>query len=108
MIDGFTHLIENNDDSQRHLEENRNKFESDAQFLLNQMKRGERLTAKTVVQKYGIADRRLRDLENEGKCKKEWKLNEAGKRLYVEYFCEIPRPQTKQNIVNFYQQKLAL
>ena len=66
------------------------------------MLRGERLTAKTVVQKYGIADRRLRDLENEGKCTKSWKLNEQGKRMYVEYYCEIPKEPTKQSAQEFW------
>tara|TARA_R110000868_G_scaffold203901_1_gene451815 strand:+ start:1273 stop:1605 length:333 start_codon:yes stop_codon:yes gene_type:complete len=96
----LTHIRENNDDSERHLSENRSKFETDAMFLLKQMLRGEILTAKTVVQKYSIADRRLRDLENDGKCKKRWKLNEVGKRLYVEYFCEIPKQLTKSDIIS--------
>lgn len=95
----FTHIRENNDDTERHLSENREKFETDAMFLLKQMMRGEVLTAKTVVQKYSIADRRLRDLENEGKCKKRWKLNNEGKRLCVEYYCEIPRPITKSELI---------
>jgi len=103
----IVHDQENNEDSQRHLQENSDKFETDCQFLLKQMLRGERLTAKTVVQKYGIADRRLRDLEIAGKCKKEWKLNEAGKRLYVEYFCEIAKPPTKLQVVaRWTEQKL--
>lgn len=102
------HQRENNEDSEKHLQENHDKFQSDAVFLLHQMLRGERLTAKTVVQKYGIADRRLRDLEIAGKCRKEWVLSESGKRLYVEYFCEIPKPPTKQSVTQFYQQKLAL
>lgn len=96
---GITHDRENSEDTERHLSENREKFETDAQFLLKQMLRGERLTAKTVVQKYGIADRRLRDLEIDGKCKKQWKLNDEGKRMFVEYFCEIPLPPTKQKAI---------
>lgn len=95
----FTHDRENNEDTERHLSENRQKFETDAMFLLRQMMAGERLTAKTVVQKYGIADRRLRDLEIDGKCKKVWKLNDVGKRIYVEYYCEIPLPPTKKKAI---------
>jgi hypothetical protein len=95
----FVHYKENSEDTQRHLDENRNKLESDAMFLLKQMLRGEVLTAKTVVQKYSIADRRLRDLENDGKCKKRWKLNDDGKRQYVEYYCEIQKPLTKQQLI---------
>lgn len=95
----IVHIKESSDDTQSHLDQNRDKFESDAMFLLRQMKNGERLTAKTVVQKYGIADRRLRDLENDGKCKKEWKLNDQGKRICVEYFCEIPKPPGKLMVI---------
>jgi predicted DNA-binding ArsR family transcriptional regulator len=104
MPDGFTHLRENNDDTEQHLSENRDKFESDAMFLLKQMLRGEVLTAKTVVQKYGVADRRLRDLENEGKCKKRWKLNDDGKRQYVEYYCEVGKLPTKQSLQEFWNE----
>tara|TARA_R110000868_G_scaffold381370_1_gene647752 strand:+ start:348 stop:707 length:360 start_codon:yes stop_codon:yes gene_type:complete len=100
----FVHYKENSEDTQRHLDENRDKLESDAMFLLKQMLRGEILTAKTVVQKYSIADRRLRDLENDGKCKKRWKLNDDGKRQYVEYFCEIPKEPTKQSVQEFWDE----
>jgi len=65
------HQREKDDNTESFHQENIKKAQSDAVFLLNQMLRGERLTAKTVVQKYGIADRRLRDLEISGKCKKQ-------------------------------------
>ena len=94
----IVHQRENNDDTERHLQENIGKFETDAQFLLKQMLRGEVLSAKDVVQKYGIADRRLRDLFIDGKCKRRWKLNEAGKRLFVEYYIEIPKLPTKADV----------
>lgn len=102
MRNEYLHQFENNSDSQSFLDENRDKFESDAAFLLHQMQRGERLTAQTVVQKYGIADRRLRDLHNDGKCSKEWKLNEQGKRMYVEYFVERPKPPGKLMVIEYW------
>jgi len=93
------HIKERGDESQEHLDNNRSKFESDALFLLHQMQHGEVLTAKTVVQKYGVADRRLRDLANENKCSKRWKLNEQGKRLYVEYFVPFATPPSKREVI---------
>lgn len=95
----FVHYKENNDDTQSHLDANREKYETDSQFLLKQMKRGERLTAQTVVKKYSCEPRRLRDLHNEGECEKAWKTNESGKRLYVEYFITLPKLPTKQEII---------
>lgn len=93
------HERENNPDSQQHLDTNRQKFETDAQFLLRQMINGEVLTAKTVVQKYGVADRRLRDLEIDGKCEKRWRLNENGKRMYVEYFVPRIKSPSKSEVI---------
>ena len=98
----FVHYKENNDDTQSHLDANREKYETDAQFLLKQMKRGEILTAQTVVKKYSCEPRRLRDLHNDGKCEKAWKLNEAGKRLYVEYFIPPPEAPTKEKSQSYW------
>ena len=104
MIDDVTiHQRESEDDTERHLQENHEKFETDCQFLLKQMLRGERLTAKTVVKKYEISDRRLRDLQIAGKCQKEWKLNEQGKRMYVEYFVPLPKIPTKAQALKLFE-----
>jgi hypothetical protein len=103
MAENITHDIERGEDSQRHLDQNREKFETDAMFLLKQMLRGERLTAQTVVKKYSCEPRRLRDLHNEGKCKKEW-VSVDGKRKYVEYYCDIPKPPTKGQVVAMFTQ----
>jgi len=100
----FTHIRENNDDTERHLSENREKFETDCVFLLKLMLRGERLTRKEVVQKYEINDRRLGNLFESGKCKREWMYkdlpNGKKKRTHVEYFCEIPKLLTKQQLID--------
>lgn len=93
------HQKENSEDTERHLQENIDSYEIDAVFLYKLMLRGERLTAKTVVQKYGKESRRLRDLFISGKCEKEWVVNDKGKRLYVEYFVSIPRPPTKSEVI---------
>lgn len=96
----MTHLVENNDDSQRHLDENRGKFESDGEFLYRLLKMGKRFSDQEVVSKYGINGRRLRELFNEkSDVKKQWKLNDKGKRLFVEYFVEMPIPPTKAKAI---------
>ena len=99
MTEGLTHLRENNSDTEQHLSENREKFETDAVFLWRLMQRGERLTRQIVVEKYKICDRRLGDLHSEGKCEKEWKLNEKGKRMYVEYFVPIHKLPSKTEVI---------
>lgn len=93
------HQRESTEDTESFLQENIEKFEIGAVFLLKKMLTGERLTAKDVMQKYGIHDRRLRDLFISGKCQREWVLNDKGKRLYVEYFIPIPKPITKTELI---------
>lgn len=99
-MSNLTHLKENNEDSQQHLDQNRDKFETDCQFLLRLMMGGKRLSDQDVSD-MRINGRRLRELFAEGKCKKQWKLNDNGKRMYVEYFCEIPMPPTKQKAIDW-------
>lgn len=88
------HLVENNGDSQRHLDENRNKFESDGDFLYRMMKMGKRFSDQEVAAKYGINGRRLRELVHEKPdVEKEWMYNDNGKRTHVEYFVpRVPAP----------------
>jgi len=96
----IVHLRESSDDTQLHLDSNRDKFETDAVFLLRLMMGGKVLSGQDVSD-MRINDRRLRELFAEGKCKKRWKLNDAGKRMYVEYYCEIPLPPTKQKAIDW-------
>ena len=96
----LVHDRESNEDTERHLSENREKFETDAQYLLRLMKRGRRLSSQDVHD-MKICDRRLRELHSAGQCEKVWKLNEAGKRLYVQYYCEIPMPPTKRKAIDW-------
>lgn len=93
------HQREKSENTESFLQENIEKFGGDALFLLKLMLRGERLTGKDVVQRYGIHDRRLRDLEISGKCEKRWVLKENGKRSHVEYFVTIPHPPTKHEVI---------
>lgn len=81
------HTTENNSDTQRHLFENRQKFKSDAEYLLNLLKDGKELSNMNVAM-MGIESRRLRDLyasiEN---VKRKW-VEQDGKRKYVVYYYE--------------------
>jgi hypothetical protein len=100
----FVHYKENDTDVQRHLDENRATFETDCMYLLRLMNMGRRLSSQDVHD-MRINDRRLRELESEGKCTKAWKFNEQGKRMYVEYFIEGLRPPTKGQVVAMFVQK---
>ncbi len=99
------HQRESSEDTESFLQENIKTFETDCLFLLKCMLRGERLSAKTVVQKYGKESRRLRELYTSGKCEKEWMHNEKGKRTHVEYFITPPKPPTKHSLQIAYKQK---
>jgi len=105
--DTILHQKENSEDTAQHLQENHDKFESDAVFLLGCMIRGERLTAKTVVTKYGKEPRRLRDLEIAGKCSKRWVCNDKGKRKYVEFYVDVPKPITKGKLIEIFTKQLV-
>lgn len=105
--DILIHQRENSEDTEKHLQENHDKFETDCQFLLKLMLRGERLTGKTVMIKYEIHDRRLRDLHISGKCEKAWKLNEKGRRMYMEYFITPPKRPTKKEVIEMFSKKLV-
>jgi hypothetical protein len=93
------HQRENSEETETFLQENIGKFEANAVFLLKLMRTGVRLSAKDVMQKYGIHDRRLRDLEISGRCQKEWVMKENGKRSHVEYFIPVPHRPTKQEVI---------
>ena len=93
--DNLLHDRENSEDTQQHLNENADKFESDCVFLLKKMIEGEILTRKSVAKKYDMNERRLGNLFESGKCQRRWvmKLNSKGveKRSHVEYYVERPK-----------------
>lgn len=101
--DTLLHQREQDENTESFLQENHDKFETDCVFLLGLMIKGERLSAKTVVQKYGKESRRLRDLFIAGKCEKSWVLNEKGKRQHVEYFVDVPKPPTKTKVIELWK-----
>lgn len=102
------HEIENNETSERHLKDNGEKFSRHCNFVLSLMYIGKRFTARQLEREYNIDGRRLRDIfANRKECKREWLLCHDGKTREMEYWLEIPKPQTKQNVVKFYQQQLS-
>lgn len=89
QLDIFVHTHENNHDSKRHLEENRNHFSAQCQKVLRLLRQGKRLTVKDAIVLYNIGDlrRRCKDLKdyNGINIKSEWVRNED-KTRYKIYF----------------------
>lgn len=104
----MTHLVENNPDSQQHLDENLDKFKGDMKIVMQLLYSGKRLSAQGLVKDYGIADRRLRDAiaVRPEVIKKEWKRDKNGKRLYVEYFIPIDFLPSKKKALEVGQKLL--
>jgi len=61
----FTHREENNHDSRRHLEENRERFSAQCQQVYDLLRSGVRLTVLSAITEYGISSlpRRILDLK---------------------------------------------
>jgi len=62
----FTHRQENNYQSRKHLEENRDKFSRQCALVYSLLKSGVRLTMKNALNEYNIGDirRRIKDLRD--------------------------------------------
>jgi hypothetical protein len=95
------HEIENNPDTESFLKENGKKFSQDCVTAMKLMYQGVRLNGETCKELYGLHDRRLRDCR-QGRpdvVKSAWKRDAAGKRLYVEFWIDVPLPPTKQKAI---------
>lgn len=92
------HLKESNEDTQKHLDENRHKFDGDYDTIHRILKTGRRLSNQDV-RDMKLEDRRLRDIFNDGNCSKEWVMKENGKRSHVEYFIPGLKPPTKKEVI---------
>lgn len=98
MPEILIHERENNADTESFLMEKRNELQHDAKFLLYLLYQGRRLNGKQVEQ-WGINSRRLRELiVSHKEMKREWKRDENGKRIVMEYWLDIPRPATKTQL----------
>ena len=94
------HQHESGIENQQHLDENLDKFKGDLKVVLQLLFSGVRLSAMELVEKYHIHDRRLRDAikARPDVVKKEWKLDDRGKRMFVEYFIQKFQPPKKSEL----------
>lgn len=93
------HERESSEETESFLKDNGKKFNKDCIFILKLLYKGMRLHARQVEVEFNKDGRRLRDIiANKKECKKQWVLNEKGKRLYVEYWLEPPKPLTKRGV----------
>lgn len=87
------HERENNTDTEDFLKSNGKKFSDHCIIAMKLMYQGVKLNGDTCKQLYGFHDRRLRDCRaaRPDIVKSEWKKNEKGERMYVEYWIERPK-----------------
>ena len=88
QLDLFIHAVENNRESQDHLNENREKFSNQCRKVLALLQDGVKLTTENAVT-FGIRSlpRRILDLK---RCNgiivpSKWVTDQSGKRLYKEW-----------------------
>lgn len=100
------HQFENNSDAESFLKQNGKKFSQDCVTAMKLMYGGIKLNGDTCKELYKFSDRRLRECftARPDVVKKEWKRDDSGKRLYVEYWIEIPKPPTKQSVHQFWEE----
>jgi len=90
----FTHREENNHDSRKHLEENRERFSAQCEKVYSLLRSGIHLTVLSAITEYGISSlpRRILDLKEHFKregidveIKDRW-VKTDGKERWKEYF----------------------
>ena len=103
------HERENDASTEEFFKSNGEKFQGDNLTAMRLMSSGIRMTSQDCWVKYGIHDRRLRDCHNArpDMVKKEWKLNDEGKRMYMEYFIPKFKPPTKKELMANINKKLV-
>jgi hypothetical protein len=104
MSNPLLHEVENNPDTESFLKENGDKFQGDCLTIMRLLFAGYKLSAKDVVVKWGLHDRRLRDVikARPDIVKKEWVMKPNGKRDYVVYFIEKFQPPTKSDLQKWF------
>lgn len=111
MKNPLVHAAENNESSQNHLKQQENKFQGDCVVVLQMLYSGKRLTAKQLLKEYDIDGRRLRDVFTAlpNVVKKEWVYDASGKKTrFVEYYIEVSKPPTKEEIVGMWKKIIQL
>lgn len=94
------HQRENSADTELFLKSNGQKFTGDCLMVMKLLYQGYRLSSKDCWERYSVHDRRLRNCYQARPdiVKREWKKNEQGKRMYVEYWIDVPKPLTKSEL----------
>lgn len=95
------HQRENSEDTESFLQENMDKIRGHSNRVVGLLYSGKKYTAKEVNDLLNMAEggRRLREIFISRKdCKKQWRLDDKGKRLAVEYWLDIPYP-TKSAVI---------
>lgn len=107
-METMLHDRESSEETESFLKQNGKKFGQDCVTAMKLMYQGVRLNGETCKELYNIHDRRLRNCREwrPDIVKSEWKRNEKGERLYVEFWIELPRPMTKGKLVALYQPEL--
>lgn len=102
------HETENTLDTELFLKENGEKFSRDCIKAMQLMYMGIRLNGETCKQLYAIHDRRLRDClaGRPDIVKREWKRDEKGRRLYKEYWIDVPQPPTKKEVIEKWKEQI--
>lgn len=87
-LDFSCHRDENNHDSRRHLEENRQRFSDQCQQVYSLLLSGVRLTVLSAITEYGISSlpRRILDLKESGIEIKDCWIEINNKRAYKEWY----------------------
>lgn len=95
------HERENNEDTESFLKQNGDKFSRDCIRAMQLMYLGERLNGETCKSLHKIHDRRLRECfaARPDVVKKAWKRDANGKRLYMEYWIDCPKQETKTEVI---------
>lgn len=102
------HDRENNEDSQSFKDENAEKLKSDCMKILRLLNQGKRLTVKNAVKEHDISSfprriKDLRDLNGIKNIKDDWVRNAKGKRLYKEWWMDIPTRPTKADVIEMFK-----
>lgn len=94
------HEHENWEDGNSFLKQNGKKFQGDCLMAMKLMYQGIRLNSETCWNVYHIHDRRLRNCREARPdiVKSDWVRDANGKRKYVEYWIDVPKPPTKSEV----------
>ncbi len=110
MSNMHTHIWENNEESQKFLEENADKFGEQCLKIMRLLFQGKKLTVIIAVS-HGITSlpRRIKDLRdrNNVTCiKDEWVFDGNGKKLYKQWFINIAKRPLKKEVVEKAKQQI--